>query len=97
MSGFKVGDYITPRNHHKGNRVYRILEVEAHGYSLVVVEHDREYIGAKVYRYFSPIYIRHQAANPNHVTVQASTFKDEDGLTQEDKQIIKEYLDDKAA
>ena len=92
MSRFKVGDYITPRNHHKGNRVYRILEVKEDGYDSVVVEHDRVAIGAKVYRYNSFIYILHQVANPNHVTVQASTFKDEDGLTQEDKDIIEGYL-----
>ena len=97
MSGFKVGDYITPRNRYKGKRVYLILEVKEYGYDLEVIEHSIVPIGAKVYRYHSPVYIRHQVDNPNHVTVQASTFKDEDELTQEDKQIIKEYLDDKAA
>lgn len=99
MSRFNVGDHITPNNSLKGVNVYEVTTEEG---VLRVIRYGQDNlsanrVGSYVHRAVGSLYILHKAANPNLITVQASTFKDEDGLTQEDKQIIKEHLDDKAA
>lgn len=95
-----VGDIITHDSHKfRGVRLWEIISFTARTMQVRVVQHEmsRVDVGRLMTKMNNSSYILYREANPNHITVQASTFKDEDGLTQEDKQIIKEYLDDKAA
>ena len=94
-----VGDIITyDSDHHRGIRVWKILAISNRTLFVEVVKHECSHmIGRDVTKDNNSHYILVQPANPNHITVSSLDYITSTTLSQEDKEIIKEYLDDKAA
>ena len=94
-----IGDIIThDSTSHHGIRLWKIIDIRRHSLSVRIVKHEcPSMIGRRVSKMNTYAYILYQAANPNLTTVLASNYMDDDSLTEEDKEIIKEYLYDKAA
>ena len=94
-----VGDIIThDSDRHRGNRVWRILAIGGRTLSVKVVKHECSgMVGRSTTKHNNSQYILYKPANPNHITVSSLDYMQSPTLTQEDKEIIKEYLDDKAA
>ena len=95
MAKFNIGDHITPDNVLKGVNVYEITEVWGR---VRVIEFGQgcnrhvNFVGALVSRDIDDLYILHKEANPNLITVSSLDYNDSTTLSQEDKEIIKEYL-----
>lgn len=94
-----VGDIITHAGCYKGLRLWRIVEVGSRMLEVEVVKHEmpRVLVGQRMRKFNSNCYILVTPSNPHLTTVLASNYMDDDSLTEEDKEIIKEYLYDKAA
>ena len=95
-----VGDIIThDSDTYRGKRLWRIISFNARHIEVEVVKHNFSTVevGRLMRKMNNYKYILYQPANPNHVTVSSLDYMQSTSLTLEDKQIIKEYLDDKAA
>ena len=94
-----VGDIIThDSDAHRGIRMWKILDMRRHILYVKVINHEcPSMVGHNTTKANTDRYILATPANPNHVAVSSLDYMQSTSLTLEDKRIIKEYLDDKAA
>lgn len=101
MSKFKVGDKLR-YNEWRLENVWKVNRVDEGDfrYAMTCIFRDGELceeFNTLSFTFVDGYFTLLEPANPNHITVSSLDYMTSTTLTQEDKDIIKEYLHDKAA